>query len=569
MSNDFTIDLSAEDKGAAAALKKLSSDILKAAKSLDVMGSGAEEVGKTKNSVAKVAKPINDIEKAAAGAGFAVSKLQAFIGVAVGGVSLAGVVEMSRQWAEFGAEIRRTSDALGITATSLQALRGGAVMGGLSAESMTGALGSLGKNLQDAKWGRNKGLLSTMSLLNIQFKQTKSGAIDTVAMLDDMVDAFARFQDNPVLQRELFEQAGIGGIFSIANHGSAQMHEKEAEGQHYDPALSNAAIARAEKEAMAFRDVAAAASGLKNVFMDQLAPQMTYIAKFWADWLAKTRGDAPGIIDAAKKTVGEMMMHPGHAVGNAAHYWAAKAWNALPEWATDKYSIDTHGGSPAVWHINREHQRANPNDLPYKDEDTDPEATPRDTFAAPTNSLGGKSGKTWESNKDSIKSKLIGMGYTEAQTYGIMANLREESQGDVNALGDSGQAYGVAQWHPDRQQDFARVMGHDIHGSTLDEQLEFMDWELKNTRKKAGDDLSYAVTPGNSASIFSQEFEAPKDDFGMVARGRARAAEQMAGSVHVQVNFVNAPPGTRAIAQASGNVTTETKIGYTGPGNLP
>ena len=568
MSNDFTIDLSAEDKGAAAALKKLSFDILKAAKSLDVMGSGAEEVGKTKNSVEKVTKPINAIEKAAAGAGFAVSKLQAFIGVAVGGVSLAGVVEMSRQWAEFGAEIRRTSDALGITATSLQALRGGAVMGGLSAESMTGALGSLGKNLQDAKWGRNKGLLSTMSLLNIQFKQTKSGAIDTVAMLDDMVDAFARFQDNPVLQRELFEQAGIGGIFSIANHGSAQMHAKEAEGQYYNPALSNAALQRAEQEAQAFRDLEASTKGLINSFMDS-ATVLTSAAKYWADAFVKLRQETDGILSALAKTSLEMMAHPGHSIDNAAHYWGAKAWNALPSWMTDKYSIDTHGGSPAVWTINRSHQIANPTDLPYRDEDTDPVSSKRDTFAAPTNSLGGKSGQSWDANKDSIKSKLMGMGYTEAQTYGIMANLQAESQGDANALGDSGQAYGVAQWHPDRQQDFARVMGRDIHGSSLDEQLEFIDWELKNTRKKAGDDLSYAVTPGNSASIFSQEFEAPKDDFGMVARGRARAAEQMAGSVHVQVNFVNAPPGTRAIAQASGNVTSETKIGYTGPGNLP
>ena len=553
MGNDLKIVLNGEDKGAASALEKLNTDIMKATKSLDVMGSGAEEIGKTKDNVEKVSKPINAIEKAAAGAGFAINKLQAFIGLAVGGVSLAGVVEMSRQWAEFGAEIRRTSDALGITADSLQALRGGAVMGGLSAESMTGALGSLGKNLQDAKWGRNKGLLSTMSLLNIQFKQTKSGAIDTVAMLDDMVDAFARFQDNPVLQRELFEQAGIGGIFNIANHGSSQMHEKEAEGQYYNPALTEDQIKKSAELAQATWELKGAFQGVENLLAADFSTAIKGATESLADFIARNRrnvadvaeiwpvikrisqGTWEGAKSVIKQTVAEDESHK--------FFWQSQ--DAAPR--EDRSLSGDWEKFKSIFNI-----------------------APHPAFAAPTNSLGGPSGKNWEENTDYIKNKLMGMGYTEPQTYGIMANLQAESQGDVNALGDSGQAYGIAQWHPDRQQDFARVMGHDIHGSTLDEQLEFMDWELKNTRKKAGDDLSYAATPGSSASIFSQEFEAPFDPFGAKARGRAGAAEQMAaGAVHVQVSFVNAPPGTRAIAQASGNVTTETKIGYTGPGNLP
>ena len=65
MGNDLKIVLNGEDKGAASALEKLNTDIMKATKSLDVMGSGAEEIGKTKDNVEKVSKPINAIEKAA------------------------------------------------------------------------------------------------------------------------------------------------------------------------------------------------------------------------------------------------------------------------------------------------------------------------------------------------------------------------------------------------------------------------------------------------------------------------------------------------------------------------
>ena len=62
------------------------------------------------------------------------------------------------------------------------------------------------------------------------------------------------------------------------------------------------------------------------------------------------------------------------------------------------------------------------------------------------------------------------MGWSKEQASGLAANLNIESGLRPNIAGDNGAAYGIGQWHADRQAEFARVFGHDIRGSTLDEQ---------------------------------------------------------------------------------------------------
>lgn len=68
---------------------------------------------------------------------------------------------------------------------------------------------------------------------------------------------------------------------------------------------------------------------------------------------------------------------------------------------------------------------------------------------------------------------------------GILRRLKEESGLNPNIYGKGkegrgmpNEAYGIGQWHPDRQALFAKAFGHDIHGSSLEEQEKFINWEL-------------------------------------------------------------------------------------------
>ena len=104
-------------------------------------------------------------------------------------------------------------------------------------------------------------------------------------------------------------------------------------------------------------------------------------------------------------------------------------------------------------------------------------------------------------------------GWSEKQAAGIVGNLQAESYERLNpgAQGDSGQAYGIAQWHPPRQEDFKRLYGKPIQQSTFREQLEFVDWELNNTEKKAGNSLRRQSTVAGASNVIMHEYERPSE----------------------------------------------------------
>lgn len=110
-------------------------------------------------------------------------------------------------------------------------------------------------------------------------------------------------------------------------------------------------------------------------------------------------------------------------------------------------------------------------------------------------------------------------GWSAEQAAGIAANLQQESGFRADAEGDGGNAYGIAQWHKDRQDNFARFSGKDIRGSSAAEQLEFIHHELtKGAEKAAGERLRMAATAREAAGVVSQYYERPADRDGEVSR---------------------------------------------------
>lgn len=100
-------------------------------------------------------------------------------------------------------------------------------------------------------------------------------------------------------------------------------------------------------------------------------------------------------------------------------------------------------------------------------------------------------------------------GWTPAQAAGIVGNLQAESGPNLktNAIGDGGRAYGIAQWHPDRQANFEREYGKNIRRAGFKEQLAFVQWELENTERKAAAMLRRAKTPQQAAWVFDEYYE--------------------------------------------------------------
>jgi len=164
--------------------------------------------------------------------------------------------------------------------------------------------------------------------------------------------------------------------------------------------------------------------------------------------------------------------------------------------------------------------------------------------------------KDAKENMERVRKTLKETGnYTDDQITGILANLQRESKFDPKAVGDSGAAYGIAQWHPDRQAKFEKAFGKSMKGSSVEDQARFIDWELQNTEKKAGQKLENAESPRSAARAFSKFYERPADKEGEAAR-RANLADKMSMSATDEDKIAEVQPRANLNAQA---VTTVQK----------
>lgn len=125
---------------------------------------------------------------------------------------------------------------------------------------------------------------------------------------------------------------------------------------------------------------------------------------------------------------------------------------------------------------------------------------------------------------------FMGKGWSRQQAAGIVANLQAESGMRHGIPGDGGMAYGIAQWHPDRQAAFARWAGKDIRQSTFQEQLAFVHYEMsEGNERRAGRLLKNAATAEEAGSIVSTHYERPKYRDAEAAK-RAGMAKRLEGT---------------------------------------
>jgi hypothetical protein len=128
--------------------------------------------------------------------------------------------------------------------------------------------------------------------------------------------------------------------------------------------------------------------------------------------------------------------------------------------------------------------------------------------AGSSNGKPGKGVAATGSSKDAVKF-FMSKGWTKEQAAGIVGNLQAESGANLqtNIVGDGGQAYGIAQWHLDRQAKFKRVFGKDIRNSSFQEQLEFVQWELEHDESTAGGKIKQTTTAKAAAAAMDQYYE--------------------------------------------------------------
>lgn len=113
-----------------------------------------------------------------------------------------------------------------------------------------------------------------------------------------------------------------------------------------------------------------------------------------------------------------------------------------------------------------------------------------------------------EANTKIAMKVLTSKGWTQMQAAAIIGNLTAESYMNPNTpRGDDGTAMGLAQWRGDRLAKFTQIIGKHCERASLEEQLTFVDWELNNTEKKAGNLLRRAPDLEIATGVIDKYYE--------------------------------------------------------------
>nr|WP_282960931.1 phage tail tip lysozyme [Burkholderia cenocepacia] len=168
-------------------------------------------------------------------------------------------------------------------------------------------------------------------------------------------------------------------------------------------------------------------------------------------------------------------------------------------------------------------------------------------------------------NAAAAVSRMIGMGWTKEQASGLVANFWNESLLDPHAVGDNGHAYGIGQWHEDRQEAFKKLFGIDIRKSTLDQQLQFANYELtQGNEQPAGRRLRAASNALDAGAIVSRYYERPgKKDDPSFAEQEAQKRARAASDLYASLGRINAAQIAQQSAAASSSVSNSVNTSNT------
>jgi hypothetical protein len=530
MANKFQIEITGRDK-TGAAIKSVNDNFDKLARGtpLDKVNRafrGIQDKGKAFGGIARSFTTLGDsakiagggIEEAAGGLGAlgAAAGVAGLVTVGVGvalGEAANKAYQFEKDFSAAGATVGRTAAAIGISTYQLQQFQLAGQRAGVSAEAMSEALTGIGTAMQDAVSGRNQDALALINKLHIQVHRLKDGSIDSARGMLDL--SVAMKNSNPETQRMLVSIFGVAGALNFMKESSRQQQAQ----------LAAAAASGAIKTDQQIKDETRFQVSIAATNEKWHALLNTFSERLIIPWLQPT-------VDEIGKLLGYLdQLLGGGAKANAAIYRHQHAlWGVagLSPLGVAAGALSDPGGV-------------------FGDK------LPGGKGAGASSPIGATTAALSDKGKQAL-AFFQSQGWTPAQAAGIVANLATESGFNTHAVGDSGRALGIAQWHPDRQAAFAQLFGHSVGMASFEEQLKFVQYELtQGVRKFAGDHLRHAQDAATAGATVSKFYEGPRDVQGEMNR-RAALADHI---VHVEINMKNAPPTTTVVARSSSpRVTT-------------
>lgn len=304
MANRFEIQISGRDDFSKS-FEKLNRKLDNIGLRVDALKKREREVGQARG-FEQLGRRLQGVDRIAGSLTDSLRTMTLPLGVLSGGGAIAGVAALGIEFAQLGFGVKRASDRIGISTTSLQSLTGAAQLFGIQREEMTNGLKSLGDTLEDALYGRNQEALLMLNRLGISIHKTKDGAIDSARAFRDLAGAISDPRLNPQSRALVARTFGIENLLPVLQRGKAGLSSLESQAARLGLVTDPKAIANADEFTMALNRLKASGSGLANTIGADLMPVMLPMLQSMDTWIEKNReatgsGIAHFVDDLGKK----------------------------------------------------------------------------------------------------------------------------------------------------------------------------------------------------------------------------------------------------------------------------
>lgn len=235
----------------------------------------------------------------------------------VGGGALAGLTALVAKWGEFGFEVSRTSQSLGISASTLQQLRGAAQLAGLSTETLTSSFAAFGTTLQDATYGRNNEALYLMNRIGLVAHKSADGVIDTTSALMDLSRAIKN-TPAPLAQQKLAAAFGVGELLPLLRQGPEAIRRLMDQARGLGAALDTTA---ADRFGQSLARMKLGLEGAGYAIADKLLPKMEPLVNKFTDWASANRGVIASNVEEFADNLIAILPDLGNAVAFVGRHW--------------------------------------------------------------------------------------------------------------------------------------------------------------------------------------------------------------------------------------------------------
>lgn len=249
--------------------------------------------------------------------------------------TVAGLTELVKHAAEYGAALYDAALKTGVAADQLARLHFAAQITGTDAGALDHGLERLNRTIGDTVSGKNQEMALMFSRLHISLRDSEGKIRSGGQVLGDLAEAVKRNKESPVILAEIAKAMGARSgaeLLPLLRQGKDGLAALGAEAEHFGLVMSAEGVANAKEFDDSLKKVGFSVQGLSNAIGEKLFPILRPMLTDMADWIAANRQVIATKITGMVSTLGEVLRSINWGAIKAGLSWIAAGFAFVSRW---------------------------------------------------------------------------------------------------------------------------------------------------------------------------------------------------------------------------------------------